>query len=493
MPNVSFAPRAASWGLLGLLALAGPAPAEERLPAPRTPVEELATLRLADPGLKIELVAAEPDVISPVAIAWDEGGRLFVAEMTDYPAGPTSGRIRLLEDRDGDGRYRAGLGLRRGARVPQRGAPLERRGPGHRGARHPLPQGHRRRRPRRRASRGADGIRRGEPAAPRQRPDLGARQLGLRRQRPERRRGPAPLRPSREGRLDRPQRLPLPAGDGRGRGRGRVQPVRPPARRSGGPVPLLEHDPDPARRDRGAGPEPQPVPRRVVVGGVDPRPVRRRARLRDQPDPGDVQPRVDRVFQRHLRPDDLPGRRARRVVPRKRLLLRVADEPRPAPGPGAGRPDLPRAPGRAGQGVPGVDRPRLPARQRGDRARRGPLRGRLLSGDGRASPVRPRGRPQDRRFSTLERTGADLADRAEAGTRRSLGGAGPAPGQGRHHGPGRPPRPRQRLVARHRPAPARRAAGQGGGPGADRRAAHFEGPAGPPARPLDARRPRRPG
>ena len=149
--------------------------------------------------------------------------------------------------------------------------------------------------------------------------------------------------------------------------------------------------------------------------------------------------------------------------------------------------------GEPGRGVPGVDRPRLPARQRDDRARRRPLRGRLLSGDGRASPVRPRGRPQDRRFSTLERTGADLADRAEGRTRRSLAGEHPAPGQGRHPGPGRPPRPRQRLVARHRPAPARRAAGQGRGPGADRRAAHFEGPAGPPARPLDARRPRRPG
>ena len=40
---------------------------------------------LADPDLTIELVAAEPEVTSPVAIAWDEDGRLFVAEMIDYP------------------------------------------------------------------------------------------------------------------------------------------------------------------------------------------------------------------------------------------------------------------------------------------------------------------------------------------------------------------------------------------------------------------------
>jgi putative membrane-bound dehydrogenase-like protein len=60
---------------------------------------------LADPELQIELVAADPDVISPVAMAWDENGRLFVAEMSDYPSGPTAGRITMLEDRDGDGRY----------------------------------------------------------------------------------------------------------------------------------------------------------------------------------------------------------------------------------------------------------------------------------------------------------------------------------------------------------------------------------------------------
>jgi putative membrane-bound dehydrogenase-like protein len=73
--------------------------------SPPTLEEELASFRFADPQLKIELVVAEPDVISPVAMAWDADGRLFVAEMMDYPTAPTRGRIRLLEDRDGDGHY----------------------------------------------------------------------------------------------------------------------------------------------------------------------------------------------------------------------------------------------------------------------------------------------------------------------------------------------------------------------------------------------------
>lgn len=75
--------------------------------APLTPQEELASFRLADTNLHVELVAAEPHVLSPVAIAFDEHGRMFVAEMIDYPLGPEGGQIRCLEDVDGDGRYQS--------------------------------------------------------------------------------------------------------------------------------------------------------------------------------------------------------------------------------------------------------------------------------------------------------------------------------------------------------------------------------------------------
>ncbi|HUE15679.1 MAG TPA: PVC-type heme-binding CxxCH protein [Planctomycetaceae bacterium] len=61
--------------------------------------------QLADPDLTIELVAAEPDVVSPVALAWDADGSLYVAEMGGYPVTQRKGRIKLLRDNDGDGRY----------------------------------------------------------------------------------------------------------------------------------------------------------------------------------------------------------------------------------------------------------------------------------------------------------------------------------------------------------------------------------------------------
>jgi len=60
-----------------------------------------------NPALELSLVAAEPLVSSPVAIAFDEHGRLFVAEMIDYPYDNAKliGRVSRLTDTDGDGRY----------------------------------------------------------------------------------------------------------------------------------------------------------------------------------------------------------------------------------------------------------------------------------------------------------------------------------------------------------------------------------------------------
>ena len=76
---------------------------------PLSPEEGLKSIRVPD-GFKVELVACEPNVIDPVAIDWDLAGRLWVVEMADYPSGMDNkekpgGRVRVLEDADGDGRY----------------------------------------------------------------------------------------------------------------------------------------------------------------------------------------------------------------------------------------------------------------------------------------------------------------------------------------------------------------------------------------------------
>ncbi|MBK5296730.1 MAG: c-type cytochrome [Vicinamibacteria bacterium] len=71
---------------------------------PYSPQSALSTFRV-EPGFRIELVTSEPDITSPVAMDIDEDGRWFVVEMPGYPLDTSpSGRIKLLEDTNGDGR-----------------------------------------------------------------------------------------------------------------------------------------------------------------------------------------------------------------------------------------------------------------------------------------------------------------------------------------------------------------------------------------------------
>ncbi|MCC6670799.1 MAG: c-type cytochrome [Planctomycetes bacterium] len=108
-----------------------------RLPVapPRAPAEQLAAFTLSD-GFRLELVAAEPLVHDPVALAFDPLGRLWVAEMRGYMPDVDGrgeldrvGSIAVLEDRDGDGamdrrtEFLTGLVLPR-AVLPVRGGAL---------------------------------------------------------------------------------------------------------------------------------------------------------------------------------------------------------------------------------------------------------------------------------------------------------------------------------------------------------------------------------
>ncbi len=90
-------------------------------PAPLPPAEALKSMKVK-PGWKIDLIAHEPLVQDPVFIDWDEQGRAWVVEMGDYPFAPgektndgkvgqdkvselQAGRVKILTDTDGDGRY----------------------------------------------------------------------------------------------------------------------------------------------------------------------------------------------------------------------------------------------------------------------------------------------------------------------------------------------------------------------------------------------------
>lgn len=76
-----------------------------RIPATE-PDQALATFKMI-PGFKLDQIAAEPLIKSPVSVCYDADGALYVVEMRGYPftEDKPSGAVVRLEDRDGDGHY----------------------------------------------------------------------------------------------------------------------------------------------------------------------------------------------------------------------------------------------------------------------------------------------------------------------------------------------------------------------------------------------------
>lgn len=93
-----------------------------RLDGPLEPRRAAESMDL-EPGLKLELVAAEPMIAAPVALAFDLKGRMFVVENRGYPLGPKpgeppQGRIALLEDVNGDGTFEKRIEFAEGLSFP---------------------------------------------------------------------------------------------------------------------------------------------------------------------------------------------------------------------------------------------------------------------------------------------------------------------------------------------------------------------------------------
>jgi putative membrane-bound dehydrogenase-like protein len=81
--------------------------AQDRPPGPAlSPSEAIAKMTVPS-GFTVELVASEPDIVNPVAMTFDERGRVWITESLEYPRrspGPGKDRVKILEDTDGDGK-----------------------------------------------------------------------------------------------------------------------------------------------------------------------------------------------------------------------------------------------------------------------------------------------------------------------------------------------------------------------------------------------------
>ena len=85
-----------------------PPPGAQKLQVPLSPEASLKHWQVP-PGFELKLFAAEPQIVNPLAMAWDHRGRLWVVETLDYPndkqpEGQGRDVIRILEDTNNDGR-----------------------------------------------------------------------------------------------------------------------------------------------------------------------------------------------------------------------------------------------------------------------------------------------------------------------------------------------------------------------------------------------------
>ena len=99
--KIPFYPPSKEWGKLG--------EPLGRMQKPLAPAESQKHM-VTPVGFHVELFAAEPDLVGkPIAMSWDERGRLWVCETVDYPndrqpPGQGHDSIRICDDTDGDGR-----------------------------------------------------------------------------------------------------------------------------------------------------------------------------------------------------------------------------------------------------------------------------------------------------------------------------------------------------------------------------------------------------
>src|SRR5262249_44477918 len=73
---------------------------QDKMPGPAlTPAEAIKKMKVPD-GFTVELVASEPDLVNPVAMTFDEKGRVWVTESLEYPRrepGPGRDRVKVIE------------------------------------------------------------------------------------------------------------------------------------------------------------------------------------------------------------------------------------------------------------------------------------------------------------------------------------------------------------------------------------------------------------
>jgi len=94
---------------------------QDKPPGPALSPAEAVKKMTVPPGFSVEVVAAEPDIVNPVAMTFDERGRIWITEsriLTRSEPGPGRDRVKILEDIDGDGRVDKATLFAEGLNIP---------------------------------------------------------------------------------------------------------------------------------------------------------------------------------------------------------------------------------------------------------------------------------------------------------------------------------------------------------------------------------------
>src|SRR5947209_7597880 len=79
---------------------------QDRPPNEPYPAQEAVRKMTVPEGFTVELVASEPAIVNPIAMCFDDFGRIWITESVEYPrksAGPGRDRVKILEGTDGAG------------------------------------------------------------------------------------------------------------------------------------------------------------------------------------------------------------------------------------------------------------------------------------------------------------------------------------------------------------------------------------------------------
>src|ERR1041384_1210441 len=80
---------------------------QDRMPNKPFSAQDTAQRMTVPEGFHVDLVASEPQIVNPIAMCFDDRGRIWITESVEYPRkspGPGRDRVKVLEDTDGGGR-----------------------------------------------------------------------------------------------------------------------------------------------------------------------------------------------------------------------------------------------------------------------------------------------------------------------------------------------------------------------------------------------------